>query len=142
MTQEDPDLSFVTALKAGQDQALNALMDLHRKGVFNFVFRHIPNEADPVRFLPRGLPDLDTSHLRRIHAGPNFAEASLGSRGDHRRQNAVSTRSQGLATIDLHREPGASQRSANYSGTRRNDHLGTCPSPRGRRRYLICARLV
>jgi RNA polymerase sigma-70 factor (ECF subfamily) len=44
--QEDPDLSFVTALKAGQDQALNALMDRHRKGVFNFVFRHIPNEAD------------------------------------------------------------------------------------------------
>ena len=46
MTQEDPDLSFVTALKAGQDQALNALMDRHRKGVFNFVFRHISNEAD------------------------------------------------------------------------------------------------
>ena|SRR5271163_3317377 len=44
--QEDPDLSFVTALKAGQDQALNALMDRHRKGVFNFVYRHIPNEAD------------------------------------------------------------------------------------------------
>src|SRR5271156_1425728 len=43
--QEDPDLSFVTALKSGQDQALNALMDRHRKGVFNFVFRHIPNEA-------------------------------------------------------------------------------------------------
>jgi RNA polymerase sigma-70 factor, ECF subfamily len=36
----------VRALKAGQDQALNALMDRHRKGVFHFVFRHIPNEAD------------------------------------------------------------------------------------------------
>jgi len=64
MTLEDPDLSFVTALKAGQDQALNALMDLHRKGVFNFVFRHIPNEADAVRFLPgvcpiRTLPTLE-----------------------------------------------------------------------------------
>jgi RNA polymerase sigma-70 factor (ECF subfamily) len=46
MTQEDQDLTFVTALKAGQDQALNALMDRHRKGVFNFVFRHISNEAD------------------------------------------------------------------------------------------------
>jgi len=46
MTQEDQDLTFVTALKTGQDQALNALMDRHRKGVFNFVFRHISNEAD------------------------------------------------------------------------------------------------
>jgi RNA polymerase sigma-70 factor (ECF subfamily) len=46
MAQEDQDLTFVTALKAGQDQALNALMDRHRKGVFNFVFRHISNEAD------------------------------------------------------------------------------------------------
>jgi RNA polymerase sigma-70 factor (ECF subfamily) len=46
MTQEDQDLTFVTALKAGQDQALDALMDRHRKGVFNFVFRHISNEAD------------------------------------------------------------------------------------------------
>jgi RNA polymerase sigma factor CnrH len=46
MTQEDPDLGFVQALKAGQDQALNALMDRHRKGVFHFVLRHIPNEAD------------------------------------------------------------------------------------------------
>jgi RNA polymerase sigma factor (sigma-70 family) len=46
MTQEDPDLGFVQALKAGQDQALNSLMDRHRNGVFHFVFRHIPNEAD------------------------------------------------------------------------------------------------
>ena len=46
MTQEDQDLTFVTALKTGQDQALNALMDRHRKRVFNFVFRHISNEAD------------------------------------------------------------------------------------------------
>jgi RNA polymerase sigma-70 factor, ECF subfamily len=46
MTQEDPDLGSVRALKAGQDQALNALLDRHRKGVFHFVFRHIPNEAD------------------------------------------------------------------------------------------------
>ena len=37
-TREDPDLSFVTALKTGQNRALNALMDRHRKGVFNFVF--------------------------------------------------------------------------------------------------------
>ena len=46
MTQEDPDLGFVQALKAGQDQALNVLMDRHREGVFHFVFRHIQNEAD------------------------------------------------------------------------------------------------
>ena len=46
MIQDDPDLGFVQALKAGQDQALNSLMDRHRKGIFHFVLRHIPNEAD------------------------------------------------------------------------------------------------
>jgi RNA polymerase sigma factor CnrH len=46
MTQEDPDLGFVQALKAGQDQALNSLMGRHRKGIFHFILRHIPNEAD------------------------------------------------------------------------------------------------
>jgi RNA polymerase sigma-70 factor (ECF subfamily) len=46
MTQDDPDLGLVQALKSGQDQALNNLMDRHRKGLFHFVLRHIPNEAD------------------------------------------------------------------------------------------------
>lgn len=46
MTHDDPDLGFVQALKSGQDQALNALMDRHRKGIFHFVLRCIPNEAD------------------------------------------------------------------------------------------------
>lgn len=46
MTTDDPDLGFVQALKAGQDQALNALMDRHRQGIFHFVLRHVPNEAD------------------------------------------------------------------------------------------------
>ena len=46
MRQKDPDLSFVMALKAGQDQALNALMDRHREGLFRFVLRHVHNEAD------------------------------------------------------------------------------------------------
>jgi Sigma-70 region 2 len=46
MTHNDPDLGFVQALKSGQDQALNALMDRHRKGIFHFVLRCIPNEAD------------------------------------------------------------------------------------------------
>ena len=46
MRQEDPDLNFVMALKAGQDQALNALMDRHREGLFRFVLRHVHNEAD------------------------------------------------------------------------------------------------
>ena len=46
MRQEDPDLSFVMALKAGQDQALNALMDRYREGLFRFVLRHVHNEAD------------------------------------------------------------------------------------------------
>src|SRR5271156_4567801 len=46
MAQEDPDLTLVQALQDGEDRTLNELMDRHRKGVFNFVFRHIPNEAD------------------------------------------------------------------------------------------------
>jgi RNA polymerase sigma factor (sigma-70 family) len=46
MRQEDPDLSFVMALKAGQDQALNALMDRHRDGLFRFVLRYVHNETD------------------------------------------------------------------------------------------------
>ena len=46
MRPEDPDLSFVTALQAGQDQALNALMDRHREGLFRFVLRYVHNEAD------------------------------------------------------------------------------------------------
>jgi len=46
MTQEDPDLALVQALKIGEDQALNALMDRHREGLFRFVLRHVHNEAD------------------------------------------------------------------------------------------------
>jgi RNA polymerase sigma factor (sigma-70 family) len=48
MTQEDPDLTLVQALKVGEDQALNALMDRHREGLFRFVLRHVHNEADAV----------------------------------------------------------------------------------------------
>ena len=46
MTQEDPDLTLVQALRAGQDRALNALMDRHREGLFRFVLRQVHNEAD------------------------------------------------------------------------------------------------
>jgi RNA polymerase sigma-70 factor (ECF subfamily) len=46
MTQEDPDLTLVQALKVGEDQALNSLMDRHREGLFRFVLRHVHNEAD------------------------------------------------------------------------------------------------
>ena len=46
MTQEDPDLALVQALKIGEDRALNALMDRHREGIFHFVLRHVHNEAD------------------------------------------------------------------------------------------------
>ena len=45
-TQEDPDLDLVQALQAGDDRALNALMDRHREGVFRFVFRQLHNESD------------------------------------------------------------------------------------------------
>src|ERR1700760_270108 len=46
MTQEDPDLALVQAIKEGEDQALNALMDRHREGLFRFVLRLVHNEAD------------------------------------------------------------------------------------------------
>ena len=46
MTQEDPDLALVEALKVGDDQALNALMGRHREGLFRFVLRLVHNEAD------------------------------------------------------------------------------------------------
>ncbi len=46
MTSEDPDLILVQALQVGKDQALNALMDRHREGLFRFVLRHVHNEAD------------------------------------------------------------------------------------------------
>ena len=46
MPREDPDLALVRALQAGEDQAFDALIDRHQKGLFRSIFRHIPNEAD------------------------------------------------------------------------------------------------
>ncbi len=46
MGLEDPDLALVRALQAGEDRALDTLMERHQGGLFRFVFRHIPNEAD------------------------------------------------------------------------------------------------
>jgi RNA polymerase sigma factor (sigma-70 family) len=46
MAHDDPDLTLVQALMAGDDHALNALMDRHREGLFRFVLRHVQNEAD------------------------------------------------------------------------------------------------
>jgi RNA polymerase sigma factor (sigma-70 family) len=48
MGLEDPDLALVQALQAGEDRALDTLMDRHQQGLFRFVFRHIPNEADAI----------------------------------------------------------------------------------------------
>jgi RNA polymerase sigma factor (sigma-70 family) len=45
---EDPDLPLVRALQSGQDYAFDDLMNAHREGLFAFVFRHIPNEADAI----------------------------------------------------------------------------------------------
>jgi RNA polymerase sigma-70 factor (ECF subfamily) len=44
--QEDADLTLVQALQAGNDQALNSLMDRHQEGLFRFVLRQVHNEAD------------------------------------------------------------------------------------------------
>jgi RNA polymerase sigma factor (sigma-70 family) len=46
MTQEDADLALVQALQAGDDLALNALMDRHRDGIFRFVLCRIRRESD------------------------------------------------------------------------------------------------
>jgi RNA polymerase sigma factor (sigma-70 family) len=46
MSLDDPDLPLVRALQAGQDDALRILMDRHQRGIFRFIFRNIPNEAD------------------------------------------------------------------------------------------------
>jgi RNA polymerase sigma factor (sigma-70 family) len=48
MALEDPDLALVRALQAGEDRALDTLMERHQEGLFRFVFRHISNEADAV----------------------------------------------------------------------------------------------
>jgi len=44
--QEDADLALVQALQAGDDRALNSLMDRHQEGLFRFVLRQVHNEAD------------------------------------------------------------------------------------------------
>jgi RNA polymerase sigma-70 factor (ECF subfamily) len=46
MTQQDPDLALVQALKGGEDQALNTLMERHRDALFRFVLRNVRNEED------------------------------------------------------------------------------------------------
>ena len=48
MGLEDPDLALIQALQAGEDRAMNTLIDRHREGLFRLVFRHIPNEADAI----------------------------------------------------------------------------------------------
>jgi RNA polymerase sigma-70 factor (ECF subfamily) len=48
MALEDPDLALVRALQAGEDRALETLMERHQQGVFRFVFRYISNEADAI----------------------------------------------------------------------------------------------
>jgi len=48
MAFEDPDLALVRALQAGEDRALEALMDRHKEALFRFVLRHISNEADAI----------------------------------------------------------------------------------------------
>jgi RNA polymerase sigma-70 factor (ECF subfamily) len=43
---EDADLALVQALQAGDDRALNSLMDRHQEGLFRFALRQVHNEAD------------------------------------------------------------------------------------------------
>ena len=41
----DPDLPLIEALQAGDDSALNELIDRHREPLHRFVFRYLRNEA-------------------------------------------------------------------------------------------------
>lgn len=44
----DPDLDLVRALQAGDDAALDALMERHQGPIFRFVHGYVVNEADAV----------------------------------------------------------------------------------------------
>ena len=48
MALEDPDLALVRALQAGEERALNTLIDRHHEGLYRFVFRHISNEDEAI----------------------------------------------------------------------------------------------
>jgi RNA polymerase sigma factor (sigma-70 family) len=48
MALEDPDLGLVRALQAGEERALNTLIERHHEGLYRFVFRHIANEDDAI----------------------------------------------------------------------------------------------
>jgi RNA polymerase sigma-70 factor, ECF subfamily len=48
MALEDPDLGLVRALQAGEERALNTLIERHHEGLYRFVFRHISNEDDAI----------------------------------------------------------------------------------------------
>jgi RNA polymerase sigma factor (sigma-70 family) len=49
MATEDPDLSLVRALQAGQNHVFEALVDRHQAGLYRFVFRHCPDETDAIQ---------------------------------------------------------------------------------------------
>lgn len=40
----DPDLPLMEALQAGDDSALNELIDRHREPLFHFVYRYLRDE--------------------------------------------------------------------------------------------------
>jgi RNA polymerase sigma-70 factor (ECF subfamily) len=46
MPAPDPDFPLWQKLQQGDDSALDALMDRHRGGLFNFIYRYVLNEQD------------------------------------------------------------------------------------------------
>jgi RNA polymerase sigma-70 factor (ECF subfamily) len=46
MSLPDPDLSLWQELQQGNDSALDALMERHSGGLFNFIYRYVLNEQD------------------------------------------------------------------------------------------------
>lgn len=46
MAEPDPDLELVVALQAGNDSALDELIERHQQPIFGFIYRHVLNEAD------------------------------------------------------------------------------------------------
>jgi len=43
---DDPDVQLMLKVKEGDDKAFEKIVDKHQKGIYNFVFRLLHNEAD------------------------------------------------------------------------------------------------
>jgi len=103
MPLEDPDLASVQALQAGEDRALEALMERHQRGVFRFIFRHISNEADAIELTQEAFARA-YFNIGKFRPGAKFAtwlyRIALNLCRDHSRSQAYRASTQ-TVSIDL-----------------------------------------